>query len=163
MTHRRVGGAGRDGDRDEQEDLPPGKAWEQFSDFLWPYGLAWVHQEVTDALYSLEEAVRNDQRPTQAEIERAERALSNAQMLLGDHFTPPLAREAHETASARQEDASRAGPATPTESPTEAVEEKTLGGRASAESSSGKTSQSAGPNSRTLSTTSRRCFATTGR
>lgn len=80
-------------DRDE-EPLPPAEAYEAFEGLLWAYALATIRQEAAEALFPLEEAVRDGRRPAPEQVRTARSALQEAESLVEEYYAPLAAGEA---------------------------------------------------------------------
>lgn len=68
------------------EALTAAEAFEEFERPLWAYYLAPTRDDVSEALYACEEAVREGRRPTAEEITEARRALDDARKLVEEHY-----------------------------------------------------------------------------
>lgn len=68
------------------EPLSAAEAFEEFERPLWAYYLAPTRDDVSEALYACEEAVRDGRRPTAAEVDEARQALDAARELVESHY-----------------------------------------------------------------------------
>jgi len=81
-----TGAAPGDEDVAPAEPIPPAELWDASERYLWAYVLAEHRQTADDALYALEDAVRDGRRPTAAEITQAREAFDQARALLEDYY-----------------------------------------------------------------------------
>lgn len=70
------------------EPLPAAEAWETFEPLLWAYALAKIRQDIPEAIYPLEEAVREGRRPAPEDVRDAWQALLAAEELVEEYYAP---------------------------------------------------------------------------